>query len=173
MWLRTTSNDSVNVYVSGFVTDKTEEDLGDTDDLYKAVRVAILTGAGAANNGCLTLADGGDTLATTGKYPEYNNSTNILDSDNYNNRSGVASGIFAVSAASTPAWSEISQNNATASIASLNPGTGTQYGAATKLIIRVWLEGEDGNCWNDNAGQDWNISLKFSKDPLTANTSGT
>jgi len=41
--------------------------------------------------------------------------------------------------------------------------TGGQYGAAKKLIIRVWLDGEDGECWNDNAGQDWAISLKFSK----------
>ena len=166
VWLRTTSTDSLDVYVSGFVTDKTEENLGDADDLYKAVRVAILTDTGAANQGCLTLADGGDILALTGKYPEYNNSSNILDSENYNKRSGIGSGIFAVSAASTPTWSEISQNNATASVATLTAGTGTQYGEATKLIIRVWLEGEDGNCWNDNAGQDWNISLKFSKDKL-------
>jgi len=37
------------------------------------------------------------------------------------------------------------------------------YGTPKKLIIRVWLDGEDGECWNDNAGQDWAISLKFSK----------
>ena len=47
-----------------------------------------------------------------------------------------------------------------------------QYGVAKKLIIRVWLDGEDFECWNDNAGQDWNIALKFSKDPLTASTGG-
>jgi len=41
--------------------------------------------------------------------------------------------------------------------------TGGKYGATKKLIIRVWLDGEDGECWNDNAGQDWSISLKFSK----------
>lgn len=37
------------------------------------------------------------------------------------------------------------------------------YGVAKKLIIRVWLDGEDKECWNDNAGQDWAISLRFSK----------
>lgn len=42
-------------------------------------------------------------------------------------------------------------------------GTNAQYGAEKKLIIRVWLDGEDQECWNDNAGQDWAISLKFSK----------
>jgi len=41
--------------------------------------------------------------------------------------------------------------------------TTDQYGAAKKLIIRVWLDGEDKECWNDNAGQDWAISLRFSK----------
>lgn len=41
--------------------------------------------------------------------------------------------------------------------------TGGQYGDAKKLIIRVWLDGEDFECWNDNAGQDWAISLKFAK----------
>jgi len=41
--------------------------------------------------------------------------------------------------------------------------TGGQYGDAKKLIIRVWLDGEDKECWNDNAGQDWNIALKFTK----------
>jgi hypothetical protein len=42
-------------------------------------------------------------------------------------------------------------------------GTGKDYGTAKKLIIRVWLDGEDAECWNDNAGQDWAISLKFQK----------
>ncbi len=37
------------------------------------------------------------------------------------------------------------------------------YGDAKKLIIRVWLDGEDEQCWNDNAGQDWAISLRFTK----------
>lgn len=41
--------------------------------------------------------------------------------------------------------------------------TSDDYGEMKKLIIRVWLDGEDEECWNDNAGQDWAISLKFSK----------
>jgi len=175
VWLRTSSTDNLNVYVSGFVTDKSEENLSDTDDLYKAVRVAILTDAGAADQGCLTLADGGDTLSSAANnFPANSNSTNILDSDNYNGRQttpitdGSISAVSAVSA-TAPTWTTITQNNAASGkeVATLTAGTGTQYGTATKLIIRVWLEGEDGNCWNDNAGQDWNICLKFSKDPLT------
>jgi hypothetical protein len=41
--------------------------------------------------------------------------------------------------------------------------TSGDYGTPKKLIIRVWLDGEDKECWNDNAGQDWAISLRFSK----------
>lgn len=177
VWLRTSSTDSLNVYVYGYVTDKSEEEQGDTDDLYKAVRVAVLTDAGAADKGCLTLKDGGDTIIdpVTGlalhnaAFPTRSDDPNILDSGNYNTRTANASGINAVSA-TTPAWTAITQNNAAGAnnVAVLTAGTGTEYGTPTKLIIRVWLEGEDENCWNDNAGQDWNIALKFSKDPLTA-----
>lgn len=171
VWLRTSSTDSLSVYVSGFVTDKTA-DIQDSDDLYQAVRVAILNSDGEEDEGCLTLADGGTTLASTGHFPANSNSANILDSDNYNNRqtTPITDGSISAVSATTPAWTTITQNNATSAVATLDAGTGTEYGEATKLIIRVWLEGEDGNCWNDNAGQDWNICLKFSKDPLTAST---
>ncbi|MBQ1433447.1 MAG: hypothetical protein IIZ09_10160, partial [Ruminococcus sp.] len=36
------------------------------------------------------------------------------------------------------------------------------YGTAKQYTIRVWLEGEDQDCWNATAGQDWKIALKFS-----------
>lgn len=38
------------------------------------------------------------------------------------------------------------------------------YGEATKITVRVWLEGEDPDCWNDTAGQDWSINLKFNNE---------
>jgi len=171
VWLRTSSQTVQDIYICGYVTDKTEENNEDTDDLYQAVRVAILTDAYAANGGCLTLADGGDTLISAASaehaaaFPT-TISDGILDSDNYNNRTTGATGISAISA-TTPTWSTITKNDGSTVIASLAAGDGTSYGEATKLIIRVWLEGEDGNCWNANAGQDWNIALKFMLDPLS------
>ena len=230
VWLRTTSSNAQDIYVCGYVCDRTDEtnEGSDGDDLYKAVRVAILTGEGATNGGCLTLVDGGATLGTqddsyrAGKYPANLTAanTNILDSDNYreplktmflevgvwgkaphialllfvekqkgrflevpysgtgtSNKSGTnAVGrmeyndgkIYGISA-TTPAWTEITaenSNNGDTKVATLAAGTGSTAGTPTKLIIRVWLEGEDGNCWNENAGQDWNINLKFMKDAL-------
>lgn len=43
------------------------------------------------------------------------------------------------------------------------PADGAEYGNAKKLVLRVWLDGEDAECWNQNAGQDFSINLKFSK----------
>jgi len=194
IWLRTSSSNAQTIYVYGFACDKTEEDNEDNednDDLYQAVRVAVLSdtvdtwaaGTYSANNGCLTLADGGDLYSAAdddaeraSMYPAHSNSANILDSLNYNQResvTGTPAPIYAVSGTGTNnagAWSTITQNNGASGndVITLPAGSGSTFGAAKKLIIRVWLEGEDGNCWNENANQDWNISLRFTKDPLTA-----
>lgn len=201
IWLRTSSSNDQTIYVYGFACDKTEEinattDDADADDLYKAVRVAILsaTTSGdpavesyAVDGGCLALADGSDTLvddtvaARNSKYPATQGANSILDSDNYsatgtNNKSGITGltgrmttpdgKVYGMSAA-TPTLTEITQNKGATSVATLT-GTSTagEFGEPVKLIIRVWLEGEDGNCWNENAGQDWQICLKFTKDAL-------
>jgi hypothetical protein len=54
----------------------------------------------------------------------------------------------------------------------------SNYGTATKITVRIWLEGEDPDCWNDTAGQDWSINLKFNNEttnptPATATSVGT
>ena len=205
VWLRTSSSNAQTIYVYGFACDKTEENKNDTDDLYKAVRVAILSDSGntwaagtySADKGCLTLADGGDDYTAAdddaeraSKYPAYSNSANILDSDNYTGdgtntgrsltsatgRYNTSGDLYAVSGtgdSNAGAWTQISATNNAATgkdVATLAAGTGSTFGTPTKLIIRVWLEGEDGNCWNENANQDWNISLRFTKDPLTASS---
>ena len=194
VWLRTSSTEQPKIYVTGYVTSNkktaTENDT-DSDDLYKAVRVAILDKDGNVDKGCLTLRDGDDVYINpvTGqadhgaKFPANltATATNILDSKNYNDRhSTVTDGIWAVKDTTNATngnftdvgHEEILQNNAKEAdyVAQLEAGSGTEYGPSTKLIIRVWLEGEDGNCWNENAGQDWNLALKFSKDPLPAGT---
>ena len=50
------------------------------------------------------------------------------------------------------------------------------YGTPTKITVRVWLEGEDPDCWNDTAGQDWSINLKFNNEvtnPIASNATAT
>lgn len=57
--------------------------------------------------------------------------------------------------------SETSSENVVATLQA--PTAGKEYGDATKLVLRIWLDGEDEQCWNQNAGQDFAITLKFSK----------
>ncbi|WP_294469542.1 hypothetical protein [uncultured Ruminococcus sp.] len=188
VWLRTSSTETTKLYVTGYVTSQgTSNADEDTDDLYKAVRVAILTDAGAVDQGCLALNDGLDKYIdpVTGqathanKFPTTAGGVGILDSLNYNNRhDDVTTGIFGVSDTTNAANGNFTDVGHTAlvvndggtgkEVATLAVGNGAEYGPATKLIIRVWLEGEDENCWNENAGQNWNIALKFSKTPLAA-----
>jgi len=48
---------------------------------------------------------------------------------------------------------------------------GSNYGVAHKAVIRIWLEGEDPDCWNETAGQDWSINLKFNNEITNQTTS--
>lgn len=198
VWLRTTSLNTQDIYVTGYVLDKTvdTDDDRDTDDLYKAVRVAVLgtetsvpngTSLGAGT-GCLVLKDANVTYAELNNATFYENKPNmsseygILDSDNYSatgtdNKSGINNltgrmnipdgKIYGMSA-TTPTLTEITYNDGDDKVCTLPAAASSATkGDAVKLVIRVWLEGEDGNCWNENAGQDWNIALKFTKDALT------
>lgn len=172
VWLRTSSSETTNIYVTGYITKGANTTDDDADDvLYQSVRVAVLSADGSANGGIINLHDG--TSYPTNK-TAYNATTNaggiqtILDSDNYNNRptAGSHSGINALNA-TTPGYDAITQNDGATSLGVLDAGDGAGYGDSTQFWIRIWIEGEDADCWNENAGQDWNISLKFMKTALT------
>lgn len=115
----------------------------------------------------------------------------ILDSGIYIERTTESSGLWAVNQLKDYSSEQINADktghiqsgdkygeyttynayNGTDSIATVKAAaSGDDYGEKKKLIIRVWLDGEDEQCWNDNAGQDWAISLKFSKIDSTAST---
>lgn len=167
IWLRTSSTSAPDIFVTGFVKKGTNTSDTDTDNLYKAVRVAVLTDANAATNGAIDLNDGSAYPANIAA------NTSIIDS-------GIADSIWgttgpvALKAEGTIAaasYDTVSVNTGATKIGTLTANDGAkQYGAMTKFVLRVWLEGEDENCWNANAGQDWDISLKFMTSALPANT---
>ena len=37
------------------------------------------------------------------------------------------------------------------------------WSETSKVIIRIWLDGDDQDCWNETAGQDFSIHLRFSE----------
>jgi hypothetical protein len=153
VWIRTSSTSGANLAVDAFVTTNAAVD---TDDLYMAARVSVLN-------------------ATTGAPL-----TNIVEvrKDNWSGTSIVD--YMATTNATGEAVASIGTEGANANIATyanatryagtqvvaLAAGADGEYGTPTKVILRVWLEGEDPNCWNANAGQDFNISLKFTKEAI-------
>ncbi|MBQ9542281.1 hypothetical protein [Ruminococcus sp.] len=96
---------------------------------------------------------------------------------------GKADGAKAAASATTPAYDKAtvydpftSNDNVVATLAAPtkddNGVKTANYGTPTKITVRVWLEGEDPDCWNDTAGQDWSINLKFNNEttnPTAAN----
>jgi hypothetical protein len=181
VWLRT-SSESVSVGVQAYVVDVAADDavdeLAGADDatadgekLYKAVRVAILDGtaatAGTAISNLIPVADGDGTLSTAGdKYTGtsvlnwYTRSANTNPDTNANTAQALAStGTNNAGQYGAP----LTYAGANTAVATLTGGNGTAYGTSVKRIIRVWIEGEDPDCWNETAGQDWSINLKFVK----------
>ena len=182
VWIRTSTTENVDLTVQGYVKPADSTNLGlkdaEASELYKATRVAILPASGDTTNaekgtkGVIDLKDG----ASNG----WASNTSIVDYYGESAMHGIANGaVFAAKKADGTENHEGTETNATnwnqiyeartlydgtTSIATIAGATGgAEYGAATQLWIRVWLEGEDPQCWNKNAGQDWNISLKFSK----------
>lgn len=119
------------------------------------------------------------------------NNPSILDSGIYIERTPETEGLWAVNTITNYTADEVTADktghiaatdkkanytsytayNGTDAIATIKAAeSGDDYGAAKKLIIRVWLDGEDEQCWNDNAGQDWAISLRFTKVDIPAGT---
>lgn len=175
VWIRTSSQTAQNITVDAYVIPKgatTTTAVAEGDrDLYKAVRVAILDTSGSTSK-LLEVKDGLNRTAGDDQYKvlasPYESTSTVFTEGYYDRAAAPSSGKDAVSVVSTEGTTSPTYTNAekyvnTVRVAQLAAGNGTTYGTATKLFIRVWLEGEDVDCWNANAGQDFSINLKFSK----------
>jgi hypothetical protein len=178
VWFRTSSVNGAQLSVVAAVYDNTTTPAYGTDnaatadskELYKAVRVVVLNADGtvATTNNTIPVKDGGAD-ATSGTYT----GNSILD---WYNRTGQTGAISAVASqgATTATYSAVTaMTDGTAVIdltAAAQKGTGTEYGTGKQYIIRVWLEGEDPDCYNETAGQDWSISLKFNNETTNPTT---
>jgi len=174
VWLRTSSTQGAALTVSAYVKDVANSDASNPlavansgtaagEMLYRAVRVAVLTDGGTSlpSGGLIDLIDGGSGAGN------YGGPTSILNwyTRPANNGSGTKTNANTAQAVNAEGSGSVYADPVTydgsTPIINLPAGTGTEYGAAQKYIIRVWLEGEDPDCWNDTAGQDWSINLKF------------
>lgn len=155
VWFRTTNVEDVKLGVDVTVTDPNADDDNTKGDLYKATRVAILNEDSSAANGGVFL--GAETDVDTGYYKKKAVRANTGTSENdYYGTVTVAKEVTANTAG------QVTNSDSTEVANVTGVGTGkTGYSTPAKYYIRVWLEGEDVNCWNVNAGQSFNVDLKF------------
>jgi hypothetical protein len=178
VWFRTSSTQGAQLSVVAAVYDNTTTPAYGTDDaatadskeLYKAVRVVVLNADGsvATTNNTIPVKDGG-AGATSGTYT----GNSILDWYNRTSQTGAISAVASQGATSATYSAVTAMTDGTPVIdltASAQKGTGTEYGTEKQYIIRVWLEGEDPDCYNETAGQDWSISLKFNNETTNPTT---
>jgi len=154
VWFRTTSSTEVKLGVKA--TFENTADKAD-EEIYKAARVSII--------------DAKTAKATNGS------SGVIASSDAVYYNEGSKAAVKAAAATEDAAYGKVTSvvqcdvntdkqvTNATnaTTVAKVTPVASgkTGYGDVTQYYIRVWLEGEDEACWNANAGQDFQINLKF------------
>ena len=175
VWIRTSSDTDVTLSVDAYVTPAAGIKANDeaSIELYRATRVAIIPGeltGGSGTAGVINLIDGSGT--------GWNGSRTVVNYYGASGTHGIADGaVYAAgtangqnngeTATNASNWSDIYHAatvyngfNSVVTIPGSNTGT---YGEGKLVWIRVWLEGEDPQCWNQNAGQDWAISVKFTK----------
>jgi hypothetical protein len=158
VWFRSSAKEDINLSVDAYVTTNAAKD---DDDLYLAARAVILYNSTpaidatpAATSNLLRIRQ--DALTETKSIVDFMYTTN-----------STGDAVSAVDAtAKTATYADATEYEG-AGLIKVLAGTNNAYGTPTKAIVRVWLEGEDPNCWNQNAGQNFNISLKFSKDATT------
>ena len=156
VWIRSSAKDDTTLSVDAYVTTNAgrtqDANAASDDELYLAARAAIIYGTTADSTNLLRIRK--DSFAATTSVTDFMYSTN-------NTGDAVAS-----VAGYVPTYGTAAEYDGAAFLAV--PGRDEsdatkKYGDMVKAVVRVWLEGEDPNCWNPNAGQDFNISLKFVK----------
>ena len=171
IWFRTTQTSDVTLSVRAKVVDGDYVNQ-ENESLYKAARVSILKGQNRTSDG--VIIPFADSTAQDGtKYFVANKalaSANTLGTQG----SGAAYGTVSIVKQNTD---EKMINNPDGDAIITIPGKNSTitnytgnctnqsetYGDAVCVIVRVWLEGEDKDCYNATAGQDFNLSLEFTK----------
>ena len=190
IWFRTSSKTDTVMGVEGFITRKngtispvptstsspdeedegeveaTEEPESDSDALYKAVRVAVLDSnfqptaakSGSFNQSIVPLRN---SLGFDSTKPS------IVDSRNYTVTRDVDGNIddettwgITTSDGTSFTYEQYLTCANTVSVVTV-PRAITTWSTPVQYYIRIWLDGDDKDCWNQTAGQDWCIYIRF------------
>jgi len=182
VWFRTSVNSSITLGVVATVTPG-RNDSGTVNgagtsgaQLANAARVAILGANGAEGETQKVIANNGYTVDYYDRYD-----TSWVASPQAVKAAGNLGGVYASGTTAATALTAdkvkaiygkaefITQANDTTTsgtfagdtVVTVTGSNTANYGESVQKTIRVWLEGEDENCWNPNANQSFTIDLKF------------
>ena len=160
IWFRTSSKTDVNLSVEAYVGPGPVTTTN--NELYKAARVVIIDPSDTSTSSLIPLKDS----KNTGSDLEWNYygrtaTGKTADSTTIQNAAVAASGTYGGDTSIYAAASYYTSSNKVCTVSAA--GSDAQYGEGKKIFARIWLEGEDQDCWNKNAGQDFTINLKFNK----------
>jgi hypothetical protein len=175
VWFRTSSTAGANLKVEAYVVPNSDtiRENAAGEALYRAIRVAVLdpgsqpTGSSVTATNLLPVADGWTGMSTSAygsisATPFAGTSVNDWYGGAKTNNVAVdTAGTLGGSRFDANIYSAATEYDGSTTVVSIAAGTGTGYSDPVKAVIRVWLEGEDPDCWNDTAGQNWSINLKF------------
>lgn len=161
VWIRSSNTTTTQLAVDAYITTKSKVD---DDDLYLAARAVILDSTKANTSGLLEIRP--DSYTSPDNYVDDTKNT-IVDYMTTTNATGAAvASITEGSTATYGATTNYDGDLLTTNVLQVPAGSNGKYGTGAKVFVRVWLEGEDPNCWNQNAGQDFSINLKFTRDRM-------
>ena len=165
VWFRNAENDDVDLKLTAV----TQPLSGSTNPLYKSARLTIYKD-GATSSKLVLPKDNEKTGTDAGDY--------YGDKINTSGGSAVINGAVAKPGTIGATTDGIYVNVKDATNSTVYDGTSaivtvpgkssksastaaTLYGDSVKYIVRLWLEGEDKQCYNANAGQSFSVSLYF------------
>lgn len=149
------SNTKGDIYCKMIIKNNSENS---NDKLYKAVRVAFIPTTGDTGSTTKIFAvdkeyynEGQAVSSTTGRgtVTVTTDNTFIVDNGNFADGAGIDSGLKIPYAASSGTYGHLD------------------------FTVRVWLEGESTSCYDQTAGQSWNIDLAFSLGAFGTANQGT
>lgn len=139
-------------------------DVTEADTLYKAVRVAFMSPDGASNLAGNIISGVDDAYYKTGTAGQA--VTSVDSTTNVGTRADVNIKTF------DTAGKKLEDIAAVDSGLTITLDDSANY-SHLDFIVRVWLEGESKSCYNDTAGQSWNIDLAFTLGDPNGNTQNT
>ncbi len=190
VWFRSSADEKVNLAVQVTASKSADSRAGYTpndvgsrasgatyaeDDLVNAVRVSVLKINGNFSATTLTDVNGVTNtdaaqkvfFGTSGAsyYAQEANQRPVSGQYTVNATTAGAANNWAVVQSGTQATqTEIDDGNAATGktpVVTVPAGSKNNYGTPVGYVIRVWIDGEDQDCWNATAGQDFTVGLKF------------